>query len=745
MTHSSHRLDCQCHSGYYRLGSDTAFQCPICTENDYCFNNSRYNCSDTRMVSEIGSDAHFDCVCVPGLYNNGSVCETCPAQHFCPGDKFFYACAQNEWTNNQLGLHVCICQPGYWRNNGVCTPCLQNSYCPGTADEIIQCPGNTTSPSYSSVITDCACIPGYTNTTTESHNHTMHECNLCQHDFVKTETGNHACVPCYKCLPINGQYEIQACRPAHDAVCDQCDACLDPLRYTSTQCMSTSDAICSLCHLCDFSKEYEALSCEPQHDRICHNITFDRACENGQFAGRHTNTSDSKCTACQYRDTNYFNQRLHYANSAGQIYNDKYSCQVKCLGFSILRDPANHSLGCKTCEDGNLLLRTLKKDPDDLQCLFDCRPGYKLDESRNECVLESLASSTVNTFTPKLAVSNFERTDEGFVFTVLHANHSRFVVTVGPHEPYTCSQMECCWSNLWRVSTLNQLGAIADGCESKPEITRRQISGDTLQFAIPDVRIGEVANCSFDKLDHVCTLVIAITDTILKKTFSQSVILTTKRSTQYAWITGKDRMIPLQSFDVKLMKAYSDTDSDVFVILVSASSVGPPYTMTTRGVGMTIVQNPRTCSRLNLPVNVSASVQVDTSTVSSVTYWRVAKHTSTLRFLFSLQGADAFDLMDIAAVRNVSGAEPICFDESAPLQYSQGYVEAVAGLGQDAVENSRTTGITTHGESGTLLTFMAFARGTHVTSVKPNVALAAHVKVTVFIFSKDRDSPLRQH
>jgi len=56
--------ECHCHHGFYRVavlssGADN-FLCAVCTVDDYCFNNSCYNCSDEGISAVPGSERTAD-------------------------------------------------------------------------------------------------------------------------------------------------------------------------------------------------------------------------------------------------------------------------------------------------------------------------------------------------------------------------------------------------------------------------------------------------------------------------------------------------------------------------------------------------------------------------------------------------------------------------------------------------------------------------------------------------------------
>lgn len=729
-THSTHRLDCHCNPGFYRKGAEDTFECPVCTVDDYCFNNSRFNCSDPLMRAPSGSDNAADCVCITGFYNSDTSCKVCPENSFCVGNKLAQPCPEHEWTNGLTGQSACVCRPGFTRVDGSCVVCAANFFCPGTADEQLPCTDNAVAAPGSSVATDCTCIAGFQNHTTYSLNLSTavsHVCVECSAGFFKDIVGNFECGACTICRPAaHGVYEIAACRSAHDAVCSPCETCTDGDIFISQICQTTSNAVCSTCTQCNFDIEFQSLHCSPAHNRECSAILFTRECAAGEYAGGHTQTSNSLCLPCQYRDELYYGWRLHTASSSGLIYNDPYSCEASCVQFAVLRDPLNHSLGCRTCETGNVLLRNQLDDPADIECRFECKPGYTYDAARGDCFVSALKASPQNSFTHHLAIADFVKTENGFVFTVAHSNHSRFVVVVGSAAPGSCKHDECCWQGLWRVSTLAQLGAVQDPCSESPALVHEQIDSDVLKFTIAESQIAHVAECSFEGLRRECSLVVSIVDTVLRQSYSRTVLLYADRAVEWALLSGPKKIVPLAQFQVQVLKAYETGETDVYLVTTTAASVGPQYNMTTHGSGMTYESTPQLCQRLPQQHTVTNSITVTSDIVTTSSYWAASRDADTLRWFFTLDGGNG-NIMDIAAVRNVSTLEPVCTPTLSLVSFERGFVEAAAGLGAEAIERGTVTGLYTHGELGTLLTFFGFASDPAVTSVIPHSALAAHV------------------
>ena len=101
VVYSTFIYDSQCHTGFYQvvvLGMDADnFTSEVCTDNDYCFNISRYNWYDERMLAPPGSNKRSDCRCVEGFHNkaNNTQCLDCEKDHFCVNSSQF-ACAADK-------------------------------------------------------------------------------------------------------------------------------------------------------------------------------------------------------------------------------------------------------------------------------------------------------------------------------------------------------------------------------------------------------------------------------------------------------------------------------------------------------------------------------------------------------------------------------------------------------------------------------------------------------------------------
>lgn len=758
-TESSVRLDCHCFPGYYRTGEqdtfEVAFECTLCTPNDYCFNNTRFNCTDERMLSDVGSAYFSNCTCMSGFYNNDTRCEPCGVDSYCVDGRAF-ECPAHEWTSGEMQYSECYCRPGYYSptmplsSPKNCELCPRDSFCPGEYDLRINCTAHSTSPPGSSKDVHCLCLPGYGNATLyailPNDTPTFHACEACGDGFVKEATDNSACSACTVCAPQYGTYEIQACRADHDARCDSCDPCTNGSIWTSQACSEKLNAICSPCTVCDYAKEYLDETCTSLQNAVCRNITFGRSCPVGQYAGGHTDRTDSYCMPCVYRDTEYMSQHLHEAASAGTRYDDAYSCEIRCLGLSRMADPSNHSLGCVSCETGNVLLRefAVVRDTSDrhIRCEFSCRKGFEYDANRNDCFAPQLQASRSNSFYHALHLTNWERSSQGFLFSVAHTNHSRFVVVVGPTPPTSCRLDECCFRNLWRVSSVEQMGlppGAAEACSRQPPLSHHATYSDTLEFEVPDSRMPEVATCRYvGNATQECTLVLSMVDTVLQRSISQTVVIYTRRATTYAFLNGAHQYIPMQDFTVDVLLASADptTGVRIFLVLTQVRSTHGEQNVTLRVPGMTPTSAP--CALLTLQNNTefppTPSVMApEGASVAFATYWRGHGDFDVIRLYYSLRGS-ADDVMDVAAVRNVTLLSPACVPHAHASTIQLGTVDAASGMGEDVIagmhrlhQASQPTH-TTRGELGSLITFMVSALTPTVTDFSVKSVLAAHFR-----------------
>ena len=857
---SSQRLDCHCLAGFYRNPADEAqFNCSLCTPNDYCYNNSLYNCSDSRMLAEPGSSSPADCVCMDGFYNDGAACTECAADHFCVGGTQT-ACVANEWTNGQTGQAECLCRPGLARGVGgrqyvvaasnarchytqslsqttleeckeVCTnqlcagfyyyseflnlgfgptltslcgicafpehfvngtvgesdtdatsvldpqlltffngteitgqhdtyallpvttcgTCTEDFFCDGSDDAEHACPADSVSAAGSSSLSDCLCVAGFEHVhpVNASEPHTCHSC-VAGATF-KTAIGNHECGQCTVCsASIDFVFQGVACAPTHDATCIPCTVCSQTGdRYETSPCQDFVDTQCAACQQCNFTTHFISQECFELSNRECTAIAYDLQCADGQYAGGHTTHTQTRCLPCRYNDTLYVGAHLHVGGSPGRVYNDPYSCKSACLSFSRLRNTEAHYLGCETCETGNVLFKVFSQDPSDVECRFTCLPGFEKSRNSTDCTLGALSASDQNFAHHFVNVSRIDRPAtlgddaSGFTLTVVHTQHSRFVVVVGAGEP-TCTGREsrvvaddCCYSNLWRVSQTTQMGLpvnASEHCSKAPLLPAARLDDTTLSFALPDRRLQEVASCVEDNGRLDCTLTVSIVDLILFTTYSVPVHVSRVGSTMLAAAGQEHRYVPLSKLRVEVYVAFVTDAGVVLMVTTDLQASGHALNVSVHGIGLVETdeeEDLRACARHSIGTASEESshrvLQIGEAAAFSTFLLSPGglPASCTLRYTLDL-GADS--VMQVAVWRNLSLQSVLCV-ASPELSVNAGTVQISHGLGAAAIYNRvvlPTPESTIYGRLGMLSTLVATATLKHVTQVQLTALLAAH-------------------
>ena len=765
---SAVRLDCHCPRGHFRdpPGDEERFNCSLCTPDDYCFNNSLYNCSDALMESEPGSGFFDNCTCVNRYYNNGTRCEDCNVDFSCVGGRQ-HACPALEWTNRLTRQEACVCRPSLVRAGAgagaECVPCADDFFCDGSDDRQHPCPSSSLGRAATNV-SECLCNVSFevvhSNNVSEPHS-----CRECSPHYFKNSVGNTLCQRCTRCLPASDSVWTRiVCDAGYDAMCDSCTVCHDPAaadtpaeQWASVDCQEFADTVCANCTLCDYSDEWEKVPCSETRDRECLAIQRGRPCAVGQYAGNHSRTTDSQCLPCAMNDTLYEGQRLHFYTSAGRRYDDLTSCDIACRPYSRLRDINNPALGCVSCETGNVLFKVFTQN--DLACTFTCLEGYVRTE--DDCVLAPLQPSVSSFWNHSLNVTHVRRVAvdgaAAFRFTISHTAHGSFAVVVGQEEPSCAGRAPtvlngssaCCFAGLWRVSTKNQLGLASNAeetCSAPLPPPSSRLSQSQLEFDVPDARLTDIALCevvsntSFGEL--ACVLQVSIVDAVLLHHFSVAVSLQLLRGAALAFLPGAHTYMPLLAFHAEVQLAYWDAGSPVFIVISDTAPLP--------GAGATEVVLSSALQRVEPPPDINCrryagqahntSVEawtLDGTPVRASTFLRAPAGTSIVKLYYTLRlleregsAGEPKNTMNIAVWRNLSLAHAVCESAPPPLTTRVGEVLSCSGLGAFAV--SAATALqhpteTVHGELGGLTSFVARALHAHVREVWAASMLAAFV------------------
>jgi hypothetical protein len=762
------RLECHCPRGRFRNPpqDEAGFNCSVCTENDFCVDSLRFNCSDELMEALPGSGFTENCTCIETYYNNGSRCELCSVNHTCASG-VRTACVANEWSNGRRGAQHCLCEPGFFRRDGLCELCSENHFCTGRDDERHECPHNSVSAAGTSAFPECRCLAGH-GVEYSPNASAFHACRACAvredgRGQFKDAVGNAPCEDCRVCDPLV-QHTTTAvhCAAASNAVCEACRLCQHvnvsgrDVDYQSTPCQTFSQTVCASCRVCNFTLEWQSVPCQETVDRECELVDFATPCAPGSYRGNHTRTKNSECLPCRYEDTVYQGSHLHEAVTPGQTYDDALSCQVRCMPFSRLRDPARHWRGCVTCEMGNVLYKHLIQDPSSRTCNFSCTHGHAETRSADgvdgDCAPGFLQSSSAY-FAHAVNVTNVRRVRRAddassaggalaaFRFSLSHTTHGHFVVLVGATEP-TCSEharqhveQHCCFADLWRVSSKRQMGISSrrnETCSRPSGPWSEQTSDSQLEFEIPDALLDGLGICLANGTALDCEIVISIVDTVLFKSASTTVRLQVQRGSAHVLLGNAHRYVPLTGFAVEVQLAYLDAGSPVFLVVTDMAPLpGAGSTrVSVRGVGMQFVEpaDAVSCGRLSIAGETVSrrNWTVAHGSGATLTFLRGAAGHSLVQLYYTLrlserEDADIANTMDVAVWRNVSLRRAVCEAALAPQSVDTGIVFSASGLGADAVARASTLPAPDHsvrGELGALSSFVARSLLKHIARVR---------------------------
>jgi len=412
------------------------FSCAVCTIDDFCFNNSLFNCSDERMRSFTGSGEAADCQCVSGFYNSAdhSLCLPCERDHYCI-DSNIFACAADQWTQNQTRQDVCTCRAGLRAAEGACLPCGMGSFCVGDDhSEACRAHSVTAGPN-AAAYHDCLCDVGF-----GDGGGAAGLCVPCAPALTfKGNFSNAQCGNCTRCVRASGLYTSVWCSASSDALCDACDACTDAEEYMHRECADLANSKCRACAQCDYATQLELLPCRMDQNRECREFVSNLAsCAAGFYRGGHTEVSDSFCLPCLYNDTLLNGQSLHAATSHGLEYNNPFSCFVN----SRRRDAAKPWLGCISCKVGNVLLKVFPADMrSGTACEFSCRPGFervRMPDGSEDCYVPRLQAGPLRAFSHNISVGDFSRAVGHSRLRLSHSSHGFFAVVLGRAAPAHC-------------------------------------------------------------------------------------------------------------------------------------------------------------------------------------------------------------------------------------------------------------------------------------------------------------------
>ena len=154
---SSTEAACTCDATFHRNGS----LCQLCRPNFYCPDQDTQTECPVLMTAPGGSVALAACTCVPGYIQVNGACQMCAVNTYCLDGVVQSACPGNSTTNGQLGRanrSACVCDSGFYEANGFegnCTLCGEDTFCAN--DQQITCPQNSSAPAGTGSEAECLC------------------------------------------------------------------------------------------------------------------------------------------------------------------------------------------------------------------------------------------------------------------------------------------------------------------------------------------------------------------------------------------------------------------------------------------------------------------------------------------------------------------------------------------------------------------------------------------------------------
>jgi hypothetical protein len=726
---------CRCQRGYYQTNATaTSFDCALCGPDDWCFNNSAFDCPDERMTAAAGSGFLSNCTCAAGWYNSDddTLCLPCPSDAYCTGGHL-YNCSSSTYTLGYAeAAEDCLCRPGLY-GVGNCTLCPADNWCPGTG-AAESCPPDSTSPAGSVSVAACACRVGFAPTGPVS-TLTHPGCAPCADGTLKPTAGNTACQYCANCS--EWQYESVICTSIQDTRCSPCTPCLHNVTYTYRECTDTTNTECLPCSRCAMPEEYESRPCTVEHNSRCLNSTRD-GCQPGFYRQPHA-SRDSQCEPCVvvYPFTNGL--VLHQFTGAGD-FNAPLSCPIQCMGASRLRSADNPHLGCVSCEEGNVLWKVFSSNQ--THCRFTCRAGYELRDG--DChVAATLLSDELRLDVVNIGQSLDPATGaRAFLVSLRHSNSSRFVIAAGPSAP-ACDRyaIGCCWAGLWRVSSLWQMGrseSAGDLCSPSLVLPATATSTSSLDFLLPLDQLETVAVCAPAAGGRLCTLRLSIIDVIRMRTLVKQVDIALTEAATLIALPAPVQYVPLSAIDVDVLRGFQTPHGIVHIVRLELRGSTEELWVSVRVRHMSkydpTTTDDKACARFAstrspLPAEF---LLAPGEAVSGLTYWLGSGERVEVFLTLEPTAASSPTAMDVAAIRNVSGLPFACYEAPAAARLEAVGVYVVTGLGADAVhrmQRVRNASLpSTHGELGNLVTLFGVAAYPEVPRVRAHTVLAAYAR-----------------
>jgi hypothetical protein len=232
-------------------------RCEICPQNTYAALPGQDNCTDcptfTTTNGLAGAKTIQSCVCSAGNTLVNGQCVQCSSGKFkaLPGDAVCYSCYYDNSVPS-IDRTTCVCDSGYYGHD-MCT----------------KCPGpNTVSVTGSTILDDCKCDAGYSQTVSNGVN----VCEHCAAGSYKMTASSYPCSPCEagKFKSFTGRGHCTACLPGKfsvkvgaslSTVCTSCESGSYSTSLSENACVQCPQSYSSVDLTNAFRASIMSLSC----------------------------------------------------------------------------------------------------------------------------------------------------------------------------------------------------------------------------------------------------------------------------------------------------------------------------------------------------------------------------------------------------------------------------------------------------------------------------------------------------
>ena len=280
-----------------------------------------------------------------------------------------------------------------------------------------------------------------------------------------------------------------------------------------------------------------------------------------------------------------------------------------------------------------------------------------------------------------------------------------------------------------------------DPCGNSSLVSHAVTEG-TLEFEVLETDLPQVANCqttSGAMSSVTCVLHVSVIDLVHWRTHTQTVQVQTRSAAAHVvHLAGQHTYVPLTDFSVDMTYMFTRVSGSAVVQIVTRVGSAQPVRVDMRVQHMSStalsVDEQLGCQRHAADSGSveSTSIQLAAGTTQTFsTYWEGAGKVLHALYTLHLDG-NGTNIMDVAAVRNLSRQLPACQPAPVTAAVGMGDVRSGAGMGAAIAASLSLLPDTqsTSGELGQLITFVAEAVDPGVRTIRLQNMVVAYARNT---------------